>query len=150
MDSARRTIEELIPQNIHSPNDITKLISDYYDNRFKDEERAANFMDQTAKGFFNLILKLSYTIFAFGIALTIKSGIGIDQQKVIVFVGDARGKSFLITLAILGFIIISIEKVIKEDSELPAISNKQFNFFSDILTLAFYIISLVFVGPFVF
>lgn len=73
-------------------------------------------MNQTAKGFFNLMLNLSYTLFAFGVALTIQNGASIDQQKVIVYISDARGKSFLIVLAILGFMIISILKVIKEGS----------------------------------
>jgi hypothetical protein len=70
-------------------------------------------MDQTAKGFFNLFLKLSYTLFSFGIVLTIQGGTNIGQQKIILFVNNTKGKSFLIALAILGFMIISILKVIK-------------------------------------
>ena len=107
-------------------------------------------MNQTAKGIFNLMLKLSYTLFSFGIALTIKSGASLDQQKVIAYISDAEGKSFLIVLAILGFLILSILKVIKEDSLLPAETKKQFNFFADILRTVFYTLSLVFVAPFVF
>jgi hypothetical protein len=113
MTEVRAISEQLIQSD---PNDILKIAREYYDNRYKDEEKASSYMDQTAKGFFNLILKLSYTLFAFGIALTIQGGMSIDQQKVIVYIGDARGKSFLITLAILGFLIISILNVIKEGS----------------------------------
>ena len=113
MTEARAISEQLIPGD---PNDVMKIAREYYDSRYIDEERASSYMDHTAKGFFNLILKLSYTLFAFGVALTIQGGIGIDQQKIIVYIGDARGKSFLITLAILGFVIISILNVIKEDS----------------------------------
>jgi hypothetical protein len=65
-------------------------------------------------------------------------------------VNSTYGLSFLIVLAILGFTIISILKVIKEDSKLPATTNRQLNFIADIIRFVFYTLSLVFVGPFVF
>lgn len=56
----------------------------------------------------------------------------------------------MITLIILGVTVLTLLKIVKEDSKITAKTKKAFNFIVDILRTIFYILSLIFVQPFVF
>lgn len=99
--------------------------------------------NETLKAIFTIFLKLSYALFSFGIVLSIQSG-SLDQQRVVVYVQLPRNEAFLIVLVLLGVAIVTILREVKEDNKIEPATKKGFNFISDILRMAFYIIALFF------
>ncbi len=129
---------------------ILSFAQSYYKDRFQEDQQESSYIaNQTLKAVFNILLKFAYLIFIVGVILTIQSK-SINEQNSIKYIQQGRNQAFLITLIILGVTVLTLLKIVKEDSKITAKTKKAFNFIVDILRTIFYILSLIFVQPFVF
>ncbi len=101
------------------------------------------------KAIFNILLKVSYSLFTIGLIVTIGDGT-LNQDSFVQYVKDSSNKSLLIMLCILGFIILIMLRELRGDDTLEAAQKKTINLFVDILRVIFYVLIIVFIRRFVF
>ena len=101
------------------------------------------------KTIFNIMLKVSYSLFTIGVIVTIGDGT-LNEQSFVKYVKNSSNKSLIIILCILGFIILLSLQELRGDDTLEAAQKKTINLFVDILKLIFYSLIIVFIRPFVF